>query len=45
MLIKAEKYVIVDMYAVENATKKVVASGRKRWSDVGTEEYREITER
>lgn len=40
-----DQYVIVDMYAVENATKKVVASGRKRWSDVGTEEYREITER
>lgn len=34
---------IVDMYAVEAATGKVVASGRKAWSDVGTEEYREIT--
>ncbi|MDE5700697.1 MAG: hypothetical protein K2I96_25385 [Lachnospiraceae bacterium] len=40
----SENYVIVDMYAVENATKKVVASGRKHWSDVGTKEYREITE-
>lgn len=34
---------IVDMYAVENATGKVVASGRKAWSDVGTKEYREMT--
>lgn len=35
--------VIVDMYAVETDTNKVVASGKKAWSDVGTEEYREIT--
>ena len=34
---------IVDIYAVENATGKVVASGRKAWSDVGTKEYREMT--
>ena len=34
---------IVDMYAVENATGKVVASGKKTWSDVGTKEYREMT--
>lgn len=34
---------IMEMYAVETATGKVVASGRKAWSDVGTEEYREIT--
>jgi len=34
---------IVDMYAVETATGKVVASGRKAWSDVGTKEYREMT--
>lgn len=34
---------IVDMYAVETATGKVVASGKKAWSDVGTEEYREMT--
>lgn len=34
---------IVDMYAVETATGKVAASGRKAWSDVGTEEYREMT--
>ncbi|MDE7479291.1 MAG: hypothetical protein K2M91_15380 [Lachnospiraceae bacterium] len=40
-----DNYIIVDMYAVENATKRVVSSGRKHWSDVGTKEYREITER
>ena len=34
---------IVDMYAVETATGKVVASGRKAWSDVGTKEDREMT--
>ena len=34
---------IVDMYAVETATGKVVASGRKAWSDVGKKEYREMT--
>lgn len=39
----SENEAIVDMYAVETATGKVVASGRKAWSDVGTEEYREIT--
>lgn len=37
--------VILDMYAVDNATKKVAASGRKHWSDVGTKEYREMTEK
>lgn len=39
----SDNEVIMDMYAVETATGKVVASGRKAWSDVGTEEYREIT--
>ena len=34
---------IVDMYAVETATGKVVASGKKAWGDVGTKEYREMT--
>ena len=34
---------IVDMYAVETSNGKVVASGRKAWSDVGTREYREMT--
>lgn len=34
---------IVDMYAVETATGKVVVSGKKAWSDVGTKEYREMT--
>lgn len=34
---------IVDMYAVENHTGRVVASGKKAWSDVGTAEYREMT--
>ena len=35
--------VIVDMYAVETNTGKVVVSGKKTWSDVGTAQYREIT--
>lgn len=35
--------VIVDMYAVETDTGKVVASGKRTWSDVGREEYREMT--
>ena len=35
--------VIEDMYAVEIDTGKVVASGKKAWSDVGTKEYRELT--
>lgn len=39
----SENEAIVDMYAVETASGKVVASGRKAWSDVGTEEYRKIT--
>lgn len=39
----SENEAIVDMYAVETASGKVVASGRKAWSDVGTKEYREIT--
>lgn len=39
----SDNEVIMDMYAVETATGKVVVSGRKAWSDVGTEEYREIT--
>lgn len=34
---------ILDMYAVETATGKVVASGRQAWNDVGSAEYREIT--
>ena len=33
--------VILDMYAVETATEKVIASGRRTWSDPGTREYRE----
>ena len=39
-----DHYIIVDMYAVETVTKRVVASGKKHWSDVGTKEYRDITE-
>lgn len=39
----SDNEVIVDMYAVETATGKVVASGKKAWSDVGTKEYREMT--
>lgn len=34
---------ILDMYAVEVGTGKVVASGKQAWSDVGTAEYRELT--
>lgn len=39
----SDNEVIVDMYAVETATGKVVASGKRAWSDVGTKEYREMT--
>ena len=39
----SDNEVIEDMYAVETATGKVVASGKKAWSDVGTKEYREMT--
>ncbi len=39
----SEEQEIVDIYAVETATGKVVVSGRKDWSDVGTKEYREMT--
>ncbi len=34
---------IVDMYAAETETGKVVLSGKKIWSDPGTEEYRQLT--
>lgn len=34
---------IIDMYAVETATGKVVAANKQTWSDLGTEEYRELT--
>lgn len=39
----SENEAIVDMYAVETVTGKVVASGKKAWSDVGTKAYREMT--
>ena len=39
----SESTKILDMYAVEMETGRVIASGRQAWSDVGTEEYREIT--
>lgn len=35
---------IVDMYAVETGTWKVVSGDRKAWSDLGNEAYRRITE-
>lgn len=34
---------ILDMYAVEVDTGKVVAADKQSWSDVGTREYRELT--
>lgn len=34
---------IEDMYAVHNSTGEVIASGKKAWSDMGTEEYRNAT--
>ncbi len=34
---------IVDMYAVETATGKVIVADKQAWSDLGTEEYRELT--
>lgn len=34
---------ILDMYAVEIGTGKVVAADKQSWSDVGTKEYRELT--
>ncbi|MDE6846510.1 MAG: hypothetical protein K2J99_12210 [Lachnospiraceae bacterium] len=38
-----DEEVIEDMYAVEMNSGKVVISGKKAWSDVGTNEYRELT--
>lgn len=40
---ESDSEVIVDMYAVESDTGRAIVSGKKTWSDVGTEEYREIT--
>lgn len=34
---------ILEMYAVEPETEQVIASGKRSWSDVGSEEYREAT--
>lgn len=34
---------ILDMYGVEVKTGKVTAADKQSWSDVGTEEYRELT--
>lgn len=34
---------ILDMYAVEIATGKVIVADRQAWSDVGTKEYQEAT--
>ena len=38
-----ENTVILDMYAVETASGRVIASGRKAWEDPGTQAYREAT--
>ena len=35
--------VIVDMYVVENATGRVIGSGKRDWGDRGSEEYRKAT--
>lgn len=35
--------VILDMYAVEKSTGKVIAADKQAWSDVGTREYRKAT--
>lgn len=34
---------IVDMYAVHSETEQVIASGKRAWSDIGSEEYRKLT--
>ena len=34
---------IVDMFAVENATGRVIVAGKQSWGDSGSEEYREAT--
>ncbi|MBR3823797.1 MAG: hypothetical protein IKJ39_01205 [Lachnospiraceae bacterium] len=34
---------ILDMYAVEKSTGKVIAADKQAWSDVGTREYRKAT--
>ena len=38
-----ENTVIIDMYAVETESGRVIVSGRKSWEDPGTQEYREAT--
>lgn len=38
-----DEEVIENMYAVEMDSGKVVISGKKAWSDIGTKEYRELT--
>ena len=39
----SESTAILDMYAVEMETERVITSGRKAWEDVGSKEYREAT--
>lgn len=34
---------IVDMYALETATGKVIVADKQAWSDLGTKEFRELT--
>jgi hypothetical protein len=34
---------ILDMYAVEKSTGKVITADKQSWSDVGTQEYRNAT--
>ena len=38
-----ESTIILDMYAVEKSTGKVVAGNKQSWGAAGTEEYRRIT--
>ena len=34
---------IIDVYAYDEKSGAVVASGKKSWSDSGTQEYRDLT--
>lgn len=42
-MVNGEEMHILEMYAAEPEAEQVIASGRRTWSDVGSEEYREAT--
>lgn len=42
-MVTGEEKHILEMYAAEPESERVIASGRRTWSDVGSEEYREAT--